>query len=285
MGFDFSRGRLDVSDHPFTTGLGPGDTRITTRYDETDFSNAVFSVLHEAGHGLYEQNLPFGRLTGTPRSSAVSLGIHESQSRLWENLVGRNSGFWAFFYPQLQKAVPGVFQDISLHPFLTAINQSQPSFIRTEADEVTYNLHIGLRVQLEKDLMTGALSCKDVPDAWNTAMKKYLGLTPPNDALGCLQDVHWSHGTLGYFPTYTLGNLYAAQFFETARRDLGNLEALFARGDFKPLRDWLHQNIHQHGKRFHAGPLCIRVTGKELSSEPYLSYLENKFAELYELKM
>jgi carboxypeptidase Taq len=284
IGFDFSRGRLDVSDHPFTTGLGPGDTRITSRYDETDFSNSVFSVLHEAGHGLYEQGLPFGRLTGTPRSSAVSLGIHESQSRLWENLVGRNPGFWAYFYPDLQKAAPGVFQDVPLKDFFFAVNQSRPSLIRTEADEVTYNLHIGLRMQLEKDLLTGTLLCADVPAAWNAAMKKYLGLTPPDDALGCLQDVHWSHGTLGYFPTYTLGNLYAAQFFEAARRDLGDLEAMFTRGDFKPLKDWLNKKIHQNGKRYRAGELCLQVTGKTLSAEPYLTYLEDKFGRLYGLK-
>jgi len=283
MGFDFSRGRLDVSAHPFTTGLGPCDTRITTRFDERDFSNALFSTLHEAGHGLYDQGLPGGPLAGTPRASAVSLGIHESQSRLWENMVGRNKAFWTYAYPLLRKADPGIFEDVSPEAFFAAINQSRPSFIRTEADEVTYNLHIGLRAQLEKDLLTGALACADVPEAWNTAMQRYLGITPPDDALGCLQDVHWSHGSFGYFPTYTLGNLYAAQFFEAARRDLGDLESMFARGDFHPLKDWLNKNIHQHGKRYHADELCLRVTGKPLSPEPYLAYLEDKFGKLYEL--
>jgi carboxypeptidase Taq len=284
MGFDFSRGRLDVSAHPFTTGLGPGDTRITTRFDEGDFSNALFSTLHEAGHGLYDQGLPNGPLTGTPRASAVSLGIHESQSRLWENLVGRSLGFWSYCYPLLRKADPGVFEDVPLEAFYAAINQSKPSFIRTESDEVTYNLHIGVRVRLEKELLTGALACADVPEAWNAAMGESLGVTPPDDALGCLQDVHWSHGSFGYFPTYTLGNLYAAQFFDTAKGDLGDWENAFAQGDFQPLKDWLNKNIHTHGKRYRAGELCRRVTGKPLSPEPYLTYLEDKFGRLYGLK-
>jgi carboxypeptidase Taq len=280
IGFDFSRGRLDVSTHPFTTGLGPGDTRITTRFDELDFSNALFSTLHEAGHGLYDQGLPTGTLTGTPRASAVSLGIHESQSRLWENIVGRNFGFWKFLYPDFQKSSYDAFSDIPLEKFFAAINQSKASFIRTEADEVTYNLHIGLRVRLEKDLLVGKLRCADVPDAWNAGMVHFLGIEPPDDAQGCLQDVHWSHGSFGYFPTYTLGNLYAAQFFNAARKDLGDLESAFSRGDFRPLKNWLNENIHRHGKRYRAGELCLQLTGAPLTPGPYLEYLENKFGHL-----
>jgi carboxypeptidase Taq len=285
IGFDFSRGRLDVSAHPFTTSLGPCDTRITTRFDEDDFSNALFSTLHEAGHGIYDQGLPGGDLAGTPRASAISLGIHESQSRLWENLVGRSLGFWNYFYPLFQKATKGAFDDVPLEDFYRAINQSRPSFIRTEADEVTYNLHVGLRVGIEKDLLTGRLRVSDIPQAWNAAMTTNLGLTPPDDSLGCLQDVHWSHGSFGYFPTYTLGNLYAAQFFETAQNDLGRLEEAFSRGEFNPLKAWLNDRIHRHGKRHLAGALCEKVTGSSLSAEPYLRYLDDKYMRLYGCKV
>lgn len=283
IGFDFNRGRLDVSDHPFTTGLGPGDTRITTRFDEEDFSNALFSTLHETGHAIYDQGLPSGPLAGTPRGSAVSLGIHESQSRLWENLVGRSRGFWEFFYPRFLEATGGAFDGVSLDDLHFAVNWSRPSFIRTESDEVTYNLHVGLRFNLEKDLLGGHLRAKDVPEAWNAAMRSSLGLTPPDDAQGCLQDVHWSHGSFGYFPTYTLGNLYSAQFFEAAGRGLGDLESLFAKGRFEPLKTWLGENIHRHGKRYPSGELCRRATGAPLSPEPYLRYLEGKFGRLYRL--
>jgi carboxypeptidase Taq len=282
MGFDFSKGRIDVSAHPFTTGLGPADTRITTRYEETNFSNAFFSTLHESGHGLYDQGLPYSlKLYGTPTASAVSLGIHESQSRLWENRVGRSRAFWAFFFPEMKTAFPGVFDDVTPEAFLFAINYSAPSLIRTEADEVTYNLHVALRYDLEVSLVSGSLKTGEVPAAWNAAMKQTLGIVPPNDAQGCLQDVHWSHGTFGYFPTYTLGNLYAAQFFDAADRDLGPLEPLFEKGDFSMLKRWLNQKIHSQGQRFRAGELCNKVTGQELSSKSYLDYLEKKFGALY----
>lgn len=281
IGFDFAKGRIDISAHPFTTGLGPADTRITTRFEETNFENSFFSTLHEAGHGIYDQNLPSDGHYGTPRSSAVSLGIHESQSRLWENLVGRSLPFWKFFYPELKKTFPGVFDDVSLEAFHFAINHSAPSYIRTESDEVTYNLHICLRYDIEVALIGGSLKTSDIPSAWNNAVKKYLGLTPPSDALGCLQDVHWSHGSFGYFPTYTLGNLYSAQFFAAADKEVGPLAEKFERGDFAPLKKWLNGKIHAEGQRFRAGDLCKRVTGRELSSGHFLDYLSGKFGKLY----
>ncbi len=281
IGFDFNKGRIDVSAHPFTTGLGPADTRITTRFEETNFENAFFSTLHEAGHGIYDQNLPGEPHYGTPRASAVSLGIHESQSRLWENLVGRGLPFWKFFYPELKKAFPGVFDDVSLETFHFAINHSAPSFIRTESDEVTYNLHICLRYDIEVAIIGGSLKAADIPAAWNSAMKQYLGITPSTDAVGCLQDVHWSHGSFGYFPTYTLGNLYSAQFFDTANQEVGPLEPKFEKGEFTPLRKWLNEKIHTHGQKYRAGELCKVATSKELSSEFFLNYLEKKFGGLY----
>ena len=281
IGFSFERGRIDVSAHPFTTGLGPADTRITTRFEENNFENSFFSTLHESGHGIYDQSLPSDGHYGTPRASAVSLGIHESQSRLWENLVGRGLAFWKFFYPELKKSFPGVFDDLALETFHFAINHSAPSYIRTESDEVTYNLHICLRYDIEVALIGDKLKTADIPSAWNEAMKKYLGLTPPTDALGCLQDVHWSHGSFGYFPTYTLGNLYSAQFFEAANREAGPLEAQFEKGEFAPLRKWLNEKIHSQGQRYRAGDLCRQATGKELSADHFLSYLGGKFGRLY----
>ena len=291
IGFDFAKGRIDVSTHPFTTGLGPSDTRITTRFEETNFENAFFSTLHEAGHGIYDQNLPSyaeasaGRpgesIYGTPRASAVSLGIHESQSRLWENLVGRSLPFWKYFFPELKKAFPGTFDDLSLETFHFAINHSAPSFIRTESDEVTYNLHICLRYDIEVNIIGGSLKAADIPGVWNDSMKKYFGIVPPTDSVGCLQDVHWSHGSFGYFPTYTLGNLYSAQFFDAANKEVGPLEGKFEKGDFKPLKKWLNEKIHSHGQQYRANELCKVATGKELSSEYFLNHLQKKFGGLY----
>ena len=281
IGFDFGKGRIDVSAHPFTTGLGPSDTRITTRFEEANFENSFFSTLHEAGHGIYDQNLPGGAHYGTPRASAVSLGIHESQSRLWENLVGRGLPFWEYFFPELKKSFPGTFDDISLEAFYFAINHSAPSFIRTESDEVTYNLHVCLRFDIEAAVIGGSLKAGDIPAVWNESMKKYFGIVPPTDSLGCLQDVHWSHGSFGYFPTYTLGNLYSAQFFDAANRDSGGLEPGFKKGNFAPLKKWLNEKIHSQGQRYRAGDLCRKITGKELSSDYFLDYLGKKFGALY----
>ena len=281
IGFDFAKGRIDISAHPFTTGLGPADTRITTRFEETNFENSFFSTLHEAGHGIYDQNLPGDSHYGTPRASAVSLGIHESQSRLWENLVGRSLPFWKFFFPELKKAFPGVFDDVSVETFHFAVNHSAPSYIRTESDEVTYNLHVCLRYDIEVSLIGGSLKTADIPEAWNGAVKKYLGLTPPSDTLGCLQDVHWSHGSFGYFPTYTLGNLYSAQFFAAADKEVGPLGDKFEKGDFAPLKKWLNGKIHAQGQRYRANDLCKQATGKELTSGYFLDYLSGKFGKLY----
>ena len=277
IGFDFSAGRLDVSLHPFCSGIAPGDTRLTTRYDERYFADAFFGVLHETGHGLYEQGLAAEHF-GAPMGQAASLGIHESQSRLWENLVGRSRSFWRFFFPRAQAAFSGVLADVDPQEWYFAINDIRPSLIRTEADEATYNLHVLLRFELEEAMIKGDLSPADLPAAWNAKMQTYLGITPPDDAHGCLQDIHWSGGAIGYFPTYTLGNLCAAQFFEQARRDLGDLDEQFARGDFRPLLDWLRKNIHRHGKRYLPRELVRQVTGRDLSAQPLLEHLQRKAA-------
>lgn len=280
IGFDYEAGRLDVSVHPFCSGIGPGDTRMTTRYDEHWFGDAFFGVLHETGHGLYHQGLEPAHF-GTPRGRYISLGIHESQSRLWENMVGRSRAFWQFFLPKARTAFPRTLAGVNDDQWYFAVNDIQPSLIRTESDEATYNLHILLRFELEQSLIRGQLSVDDVPAAWNEKMRQYLDLTPPDDAQGCLQDIHWSSGSFGYFPTYTLGNLYAAQFFEKAANDLGDLDGLLSRGDFSPLLQWLRQNIHHHGQRYKAPDLVKRVTGHPLTSDPLLRHLRRKAGELY----
>ncbi|HET6884210.1 MAG TPA: carboxypeptidase M32 [Pirellulales bacterium] len=281
IGFDFSRGRLDVTAHPFCTAPGPHDCRITTRYEERNFSCAFFGTLHEAGHGIYDQGLSPDRF-GLPPGEAVSMGIHESQSRLWENLVGRHRSFWRHFYPMAQGTFTAL-ADVPLDEFYFAINAVRPSLIRIEADEATYNLHILIRFELEQDLLSGTLAVDDLPGAWNEKYRSYLGVEPPNDAEGVLQDIHWSAGLFGYFPTYSLGNLYAAQFFEQADRDLGGLADQFAAGKFGPLREWLADKIHRHGQRYTARQLVERITGRPLSHEPLLAHLRGKLAPLYGL--
>lgn len=283
IGFDFRCGRLDVTTHPFTTGLGPADTRITTRYNPNHIGQAFFGTLHEAGHGIYDQGLD-SEHHGTPRGDPVSLGIHESQSRMWENLVGRSRSFWKHFYPRAQQMFPESLADVSFDDFYFAINDVRPSFIRVEADEVTYNLHILIRFEIERAFLKGDLVPKDIPGTWNEKYKNYLGITPADDAEGCLQDVHWSLGYIGYFPTYTLGNLYAAQFFAKAKDDIDHLENQFAIGHFSELNRWLSRNIHLHGKRYRAKKLVEVVTGKPLSHKPAMDYLRVKYGELYGLK-
>ena len=280
IGFDFEGGRLDESVHPFCSGIGPGDTRLTTRYDEHDFQNAFFGTLHESGHGLYHQGLPAADF-GTPCGEDISLGIHESQSRMWENQVGRSRAFWRFFLPRVRTLFPGALAGVSDDDWHRAINDVRPSLIRTESDETTYNLHVLLRFELELAMISGDLAVADLPAAWNERMRTYLGITPPNDAVGVLQDIHWSGGAIGYFPTYTLGNLYAAQFFEQAKSDLGNLDASLAAGEFRPLLQWLRVNIHSRGKRLGARELVQQVTGKPLSAEPLLTHLRRTAAEVY----
>jgi carboxypeptidase Taq len=280
IGFDFKSGRLDKTTHPFCSGIGPGDCRLTTRYNPRHFNDAFFSVLHEAGHGIYEQGLDPAHY-GTPLGSIVSLGIHESQSRMWENQVGRSGPFWEHFFPAAKEAFAGALTNESVEDFVFAVNDVRPSFIRVEADEATYNLHIIVRFELEQDLISGNLKPADVPGAWNEKFQQVLGLMPPTPALGCLQDVHWSSGGIGYFPTYTLGNMYAAQFMARARQELGNLDADFRRGDFAGLKGWLNEKIHKVGMRYRAGELCQRVTGQPLSHVPLIKYLREKYRALY----
>lgn len=279
LGFDFEAGRLDPTTHPFASRIAPGDTRITTRYYEDFFNPAFFGSVHEVGHGLYEMGL-LEEHFGTPMGEAVSLGIHESQSRMWENFVARSRSFWEFFLPKAQDHFDAL-KGVALDDFVFAANEVCPSTIRVEADEITYNLHIMLRFELELAMLRGDLEVDDLPDAWNEKFAHYMGFAPPNDAEGVLQDVHWSSGLIGYFPTYSLGNLYAAQLFEAARRDLGDLDEQFRQGEFKPLLGWLRENIHQHGSRYTPKELAERITGKPVSAEPLLNYFERKFVPLY----
>ncbi|MBI5867140.1 MAG: carboxypeptidase M32 [candidate division Zixibacteria bacterium] len=280
IGFDFTEGRLDITTHPFCSGIGPGDVRITTRYDAHHFPCAFFGILHEAGHGIYDQGLD-PKHFGTPMGEMISLGIHESQSRMWENLVGRSRPFWTHFFPKAQKTFPEALGNVKADEFYWAINDVRPSLIRVEADEATYNLHILLRFEMERAFFSGGLSVDDIPGAWNEKFKSYFGLTPPNDKEGCLQDVHWSAGYIGYFPTYALGNLFAAQFFAKAQQDIPNMDAQFAKGDFSALKSWLRQNIHRHGRRYRSNILVERVTGQPLSSKPLIDYMTRKYGELY----
>jgi len=282
MGYDFDRGRLDLSAHPFTTSFHPTDVRVTTRVYETEFSACLFSCIHEGGHGLYDQGLDQERY-GTPLGEALSLGIHESQSRLWENCVGRSRSFWRCFYPLLQQLFPEQLQAVELDRFYMAINRVTPSLIRVEADELTYNLHIMLRFEIERDLIEGRIAVEDLPAAWNDKMRAYLGLVPPTDADGVLQDVHWSLGAIGYFPTYALGNLYSVQLYEQARRDIQGLEEEIRAGRLTVLKQWLNQKVHRWGRAFTADHLIRRITGGPLSPEPFLAYLEKKYGELYRL--
>ncbi len=281
-GLDYASARLDVSTHPFSTNFGPGDQRITTRFDPRNFGDSFFSVLHETGHALYEQNLP-DEFFGLPRGDAVSLGIHESQSRTWENLVGRSRAFWQHFYPITRQLFPQTLADVSMEDFHFAVNAVKPGYIRVEADEVTYNLHIMLRFEIEQAIINEGLPVEEIPAAWNALFKEYLGLDVPDDSLGVLQDIHWSFGAIGYFPTYALGNLYGAQFFAQARKEIPDLDAHFAAGDFEPLLNWLREHIYQHGQRYRAHDLVQVITGEPLSYKPLMSYLRNKYSDLYGL--
>lgn len=282
MGYDFERGRLDLSAHPFTTSFHPTDVRVTTRVFEKDLPSCLFSCIHEGGHGLYDQGLD-PRYYGSPLGESVSLGFHESQSRLWENCVGRSRAFWHCFYPMLQHTFPQQLADVPLDRFYAAINRATPSLIRVEADELTYNLHIMLRVEIEQALIEGRAEPDDLPGLWNEKMQSYLGIVPERDAEGVLQDVHWSMGAFGYFPTYTLGNLYSVQFFEQATLELPQLEEEMRAGHLLPLRRWLEQKIHRWGRMFTPDHLARRVTGSGVNPEPFLRYLETKYAELYRL--
>lgn len=282
MGFHLSRSRLDTSAHPFCSGLHPKDTRMTTKVHPENMMFCIGAVLHEGGHGLYNMNLNVEHY-GSPLCQQVSLGIDESQSRWWETLIGQSSFFWQHFFPLLQEEFPEQFAGVLLDDFYCAINAVKPSLIRVEADEVTYNLHIIVRFELEKALIEGSLKVKEVPDAWNAKMREYLGISPEFDGQGCLQDIHWSLGAIGYFPTYTLGNLYSVQFFTAFEKAHPNWKEHVSRGALDFIGDWLKENIHQYGRQYTPDELCQKVTGKSLSEEPYVNYLKKKYSALYGL--
>ena len=281
MGYDFARGRLDLTAHPFCTGIAaPNDVRITTRVDDRDFTSNLFSVIHEGGHALYEQGLD-EEWAGTPLGSATSLGIHESQSRLYENVYGRSEAFWTHWLPRFRAAFPGKVDDVDHETFVAAVNRVEPSLIRTEADEVTYSLHVMLRFEIERDLVEGRMEVKELPERWNRLMLDLLGLEPTNHADGVLQDIHWSMGAFGYFPTYFLGNLYGAQIDEAARQALPDLDEQLARGEMMPLREWLGTEVHARGREYRALDLVREVSGRELDPNLFAEYLETKVARLF----
>lgn len=282
MGYDFDAGRQDRSVHPFTTNFDLYDVRVTTRLDRKELFSGLTGSIHEGGHALYEQGfLPKDQRTTL--AQGISLGIHESQSRMWENMIGRSLPFWKHYTPQLKRMYPGQLDNVHAEDIYRAINHVEPSFIRVEADECTYNLHIILRFEIEQALMAKELKVEEIPEAWNAKMQDYLGLEVPNDRLGCLQDIHWSHGSIGYFPTYALGNLYAAQLFEKIEADLPNLWTDIEDGQFQPLLQWLRRNVHQVGRRQQAEALLESVTGKAPESQPFLQYLEGKYSRIYGL--
>ncbi len=283
FGYDYTRGRQDKTAHPFMTKLGRGDVRITTRYRADDLSDGLFSTLHEAGHAMYEQGID-DALDGTPLFHGTTSGVHESQSRLWENLVGRSLPFWRHWYPALEAAFPGALNGTDVETFHRAINKVSPSLIRTDADEVTYNLHVMLRFDLELALLEGTLAVADLPEAWGERMKSDLGLVPPDDRDGVLQDVHWYGGIVGgAFQSYTLGNIMSAQFFAAARRNVADLDRQIGAGEYGPLRSWLTDRIYRHGRKFTAPEIVTRATGEPLSIAPYLAYLNTKYGALYGL--
>jgi carboxypeptidase Taq len=282
-GYDFDRGRQDKTHHPFMTKFSLGDVRITTRFDERNLGDGLFSTLHEAGHALYEQGIRM-EFEGTPLAGGASSGVHESQSRMWENIVGRSRGFWEHFYPQLQQAFPEQLGGTSLDTFYRAVNKVQRSLIRVDADEVTYNLHVMMRFDFELAMLDGALPIRDLPDAWHERMQADLGIAPPDDRDGALQDVHWFGGLIGgAFQGYTIGNILSAQFFESATRAHPAIKGEIARGEFGTLHGWLKENVYQYGRMYTAPELVERATGGPLSFAPYIRYLREKFGELYSL--
>jgi carboxypeptidase Taq len=280
FGFSPDSWRLDPTVHPFASNSCTTDIRITTRYYEDFLNPALFGSMHECGHGLYENGVS-PALERTPLCRGASLGLHESQSRMWENLVGRSRPFWKYFYPKLQAAFPEQFNGVDMETFYRAINKVQPSLIRVEADEATYGLHIILRFEMEQEIMEGKLALRDLPEAWNVRMKSYLGVAAPNDAKGVLQDIHWSSGMIGYFPTYQLGNIIACQIWEKAQQAMPDLYDQFERGEFKALREWLRVNLHQHGRKFTPKETLTKVVGGPISVGPYVRYLEAKLGEIY----
>ena len=282
FGYDWNRGRQDKAPHPFETTFSVNDVRITTRFEEDNPLATLFSTMHEGGHAIYEQgvNPAYER---TPIEGGTSLAVHESQSRMWENLVGRSYPFWEHFYPALKKIFSSQLDGVSLKSFYKAINKVEPSLIRVNADEATYNLHIMLRLELEIGMVEGTIAIKDLPEIWNTKMQEYLGVTPPDDAKGVLQDIHWSGGAIGYFSTYALGNLISAQWWEKINKDIPNLSDQIRKGDFSGLLAWLRKNIHRHGQKYEPQKLVEKVTGSKITPEPYVRYLTKKYSEIYGL--
>jgi carboxypeptidase Taq len=282
FGFDWNKNRQDKAPHPFCTSFSINDVRITTRFNEKFLNPALFGTMHETGHALYEGgvNPAYER---TPLADGASLGVHESQSRLWENLVGRSLPFWEFFYPELQKTFPSQLGAVKLHDFYRAINKVEPSLIRVEADEATYNMHIMLRLEIEIAMVEGSVELKDLPQLWNDKMKEYLGILPPNDALGVLQDIHWSFAGIGYFPTYALGNIISAQWWEKINAEVTDLSAQIRAGKFDALLGWLRANVHVHGRKYEPQELVQKVTGSKINPAAYLRYLETKFSDVYGL--
>jgi carboxypeptidase Taq len=282
FGYDFHRGRQDKTVHPFSTGFGTGDVRITTRFDTNFLNPALFGTMHEAGHAMYEQGIE-PELERTTLAGGTSLGMHESQSRMWENLVGRSKPFWKAFYPKLQSIFSDQLDGVTLDDFYAAINKVDRTFIRVDADEATYNLHVMLRFELEIALLNGELAVNDLPQAWDDRFEAFFGMRPPDDAKGVLQDIHWSLGLYGYFPTYSLGNLIAAQLWDKINADIPDLATQIEKAKFGDLLNWLHENVHRHGSKFESLELLERVVGSGLDVEPYLSYLETKFGDIYRL--
>lgn len=282
IGYDWGAGRQDRTEHPFTTGFGIRDVRITTNVKEDMVTSSLFSTIHETGHALYEQGINWN-LRRTNLASGASLALHESQSRMWENLVGRSRAFWRFFYPKFQHTFSTQLGNVDMETFYKAINKVEPSFVRTESDEATYNLHVMLRLELEIALMEGSLKVADLPEAWNSRMRDYLGITPPNDRMGVLQDVHWSGGMIGYFPTYALGNMISVQLWNIINKDIPNLEAQIEKGEFSTLLAWLRKNVHQYGAKYKPQELVQRITGSKIDPQPYLHYLKSKYSDIYGL--
>ena len=282
FGYDWKHGRQDKSVHPFTTSFGINDVRITTRVKENYLPTAMFGTFHECGHALYEMGIA-QNLNRSPLADGASMAVHESQSRMWENLVGRSKQFWNHFYPRLQELFPSHLGNVSLEKYYRGINAVEPSLIRVEADEATYNLHIMLRLEIEIALMEGSMAVKDAPDAWNQKFKEYLGIVPPNDAEGILQDVHWSFGGFGYFPTYALGNLVSAQLWEKMSEEIRDIEGEIENAEFDTILAWLRENVHIHGAKYEPQELVQKITGSKITPEPYIRYLNNKFGEIYGL--
>ena len=282
FGYEWERGRQDKSAHPFTTSFSINDVRITTRFEEDNPANMLFSTMHETGHALYDlgSKQDYER---SPLAGGASLAVHESQSRMWENLVGRSLPFWAYFYPELQKRFPSQVGNIDLQTFYKGINKVEPSLIRVNADEATYNMHIMLRLELEIGMLEGTAKVKDLPEIWNAKMEEYLGIVPPNDAKGVLQDIHWAYGSLGYFSTYALGNLVSAQLWEKINADIPDLAEQFRKGEFGALLAWLREKIHIHGSKYEPQELVQRVTGSRINPDAYVRYLKQKYGEIYGL--